>query len=160
DILGQDSSGFIMLRDTWHYERWVYEYQLKNKECCEEARVDMKAAALFRASLNNSIFALCPSGAGPNSLRLWESIAAGVIPVILADTYEPPGNPQLWEAAAVFCRETADAVRTLPSRLAAMAADKQLIAEKRCALKRLRMLYGPDVFVSDIRKLVLQEVRG
>jgi hypothetical protein len=157
DILGQDTSGFIMLRDTWHFERWVYEYQIKKNVCCEEARIDRNAAALFRALLKSSIFSLCPSGAGPNSIRLWESIAAGVIPVILSDTYEPPGNPLVWEAAAVFCRETAEAVRTLPFRLAAMAADKQLIAKKRRALKQLTTLYGPDVFVIDIKKLVLQE---
>jgi len=47
---------------------------------------------------------LCPSGSGPNSIRLWESLAAGAIPVVLADTLELPAHP-LWKDAVVFLPE-------------------------------------------------------
>ena len=40
--------------------------------------------------LKQSKFSLCPSGTGPNSTRLWESLSFGSIPVILADTYVLP----------------------------------------------------------------------
>ena len=33
--------------------------------------------------LTESIFALCPAGAGRNTLRLWEALAVGAIPVLL-----------------------------------------------------------------------------
>ena len=38
----------------------------------------------------NSKFSLCPSGSGPNSIRFWESLSFGTIPVLLSDTYVLP----------------------------------------------------------------------
>jgi len=38
----------------------------------------------------NSRYSLCPSGSGPNSIRFWESLAVGSIPVLLADTLDLP----------------------------------------------------------------------
>ena len=35
---------------------------------------------------------------GPNSIRLWESLAVGAIPIILADTLELPKH-KLWDKA-------------------------------------------------------------
>ncbi len=43
--------------------------------------------------------------------------------MILADNWAPPGDARLWQAAAVFCPEDRDALRALPDRLAALAAD-------------------------------------
>jgi hypothetical protein len=40
--------------------------------------------------LSDSRFALCPAGSGPNTLRLWESLAIGSVPVVLSDTHELP----------------------------------------------------------------------
>jgi hypothetical protein len=33
---------------------------------------------------------LCPEGSGPNTIRLWESIAVGSIPVVFSDNWKPP----------------------------------------------------------------------
>ncbi|MBF0409922.1 MAG: exostosin family protein [Candidatus Riflebacteria bacterium] len=40
-------------------------------------------------SLQNSIFCLCPPGTGAGTLRLWESISCGTIPVIFGNTLLP-----------------------------------------------------------------------
>lgn len=40
----------------------------------------------YNTVLVRSTFSLCPSGAGPNSIRFWESLAVGAIPVILSDS--------------------------------------------------------------------------
>ena len=40
--------------------------------------------------LGNSIFGICPRGTGISSVRLFESMAMGAIPVIVGDDYDPP----------------------------------------------------------------------
>jgi hypothetical protein len=41
-------------------------------------------------SLSKTAFVLCPSGAGPNTIRYWEAIAFGRVPVLLSDSWDPP----------------------------------------------------------------------
>lgn len=40
--------------------------------------------------LNDSIFSICPRGTGISSVRLFESMAMGCIPIVVADNYEYP----------------------------------------------------------------------
>lgn len=151
--MSQDPRGLILGRGEWHYRKVVYDHQIIQSNTAQDKNRMVSAAAsdTFRASLRDSVFSLCPSGTGPNSIRLWESIGAGAIPVILSDQYLPPGHRDLWNAAVVFCAETPDAVRALPDRLAAIAADPGQLAAMRHALRQLWLLYGPDGFVTDIR---------
>jgi glycosyltransferase involved in cell wall biosynthesis len=51
-----------------------------------------------------SKFVLCPRGAGPSSFRIFETMAAGRVPVILSDEWVPPAGPD-WENCAVFIPE-------------------------------------------------------
>ena len=44
----------------------------------------------YNQILSSSIFSLCPEGSGVNSLRVWESMSVGVIPVIYSDNWQPP----------------------------------------------------------------------
>lgn len=155
DLLAGDARGVVIGRDQWHYNKVVYEHQIAGAKEAKGELVDSKTSLEFQKILSESIFSLCPSGSGPNSIRLWESIGYGSIPVILADTYLPPGDPALWELAAVFCEETEDAIRALPDKLEALAKDTVLIEQKRHAMKQLWMLYGPDCFVYDVQKLFL-----
>jgi hypothetical protein len=150
DNLADDPRGSIVGRDDWHYNKIVYDHQIQKKSLDTRDLIDEEASDQFRRVLRESIFSLCPSGSGPNSIRLWESIGSGAIPVILADTYAPPGDPGLWDAAAVFCEETVDAIKALPDRLEKLAADKSLLEQKRHALRQLWKLYGPGWFVHDI----------
>lgn len=161
DLLSSDKRGLIIGRDAWHYQKVVYELQVGTGKTGIEAKgdarllVDSGASDEFRDSLLRSVFALCPSGSGPNSIRLWESIGAGTIPVVMADSWAPPGDPRLWELAAVFCAENPDAIKALPARLAALAADPQALARMRHALRQLWLLYGPQSFVTDVEQWLL-----
>ncbi|EXI82420.1 MAG: Exostosin family protein [Candidatus Accumulibacter appositus] len=156
DLLSGDKRGLVIGRDTWHYNRVVYDHQIHKKATGEGELVDSVASNEFKTLLRDSIFSLCPSGSGPNSIRLWESIGCGTIPVILADTYLPPGDSALWEEAAVFCLETENAIKALPQKLEELAEDKEALARKQRALKQLWLLYGPDCFIYDIQKLFLE----
>lgn len=153
--LGNDPRGVVRGRDSWHYQKVVYDHQIEKSAAEEASLVDEDASKFFRDLLLDSKFSLCPSGSGPNSIRLWESIGAGAIPVVLADTYRVPGDIELWKNAVVFCEESPTAIAELPNRLEALAADEQAIASMRAHLDQLWMLYGPEIFVSDIQQLYM-----
>jgi hypothetical protein len=50
----------------------------------------------FQSTLARSRFVLCPRGNGTSSVRLYEAIAVGAVPVIIADDWVAPAGP-VWE---------------------------------------------------------------
>jgi hypothetical protein len=56
--------------------------------------------ARFKAVLARSRFVLCPRGNATSSVRLYETLAAGAVPVIIADDWVPPVGPE-WEAFSI-----------------------------------------------------------
>jgi hypothetical protein len=81
---------YIKVSDKWHFHDVVYLHQMKGLPLEDTYRIDDEVYN-YNNVLSDSVFALCPSGAGPNSLRLWEALAVGSIPVILG---EPPLMPR------------------------------------------------------------------
>ena len=153
DLEGSPES-FVLNRAEWHYERRVYKEQIEG-EALEafERKTEEQNAEEFKRVLAQTRFAPCPSGTGPNSIRLWEAIEFGCIPVLLADDLRLPGDPKLWERASVIVPETEQAVRKLPDLLESLESDPQVIADKLVALGELRELYGKDSFIADVRTL-------
>jgi hypothetical protein len=86
NIFDKYSDCFIVRREEWHYNRVVF---IGDKETNKDYEMQ------FKNNLMNSKFSLCPSGSGPNSIRIWESMSFGSIPVILADTLILPEIPQI-----------------------------------------------------------------
>lgn len=154
--LVSDPRGYVVGRPIWHYQRVVYDFQIEGSAPSDIALIDTSASDLFREVLRHSRFALCPSGTGPNSIRLWEALGAGTIPVILSDTWEPPGGRDLWKTAAVFAPETLDSILSLPNRLATLATDPVQIAKMRNCGRQLWARYGPESFVADVIDLMLR----
>lgn len=150
DELSAHPTGYVVGRGGWHYNKIVYDHQVMGRTSSSDGLIDGQASLEFTDTLKRSDFSLCPSGSGPNSIRLWETLGAGAIPVIMADTLDLPGSRALWERAAVFCNEDREAVRALPERLAEIASDQSLLRAMRHAGRQLWMLYGPQYFVSDI----------
>lgn len=88
-----DKSDFVVeLTDAWHFNPLVYDHQVLNTPL---GNIKDLAADVLRYNelLSLSVFSLCPAGAGPNTLRLWESLSIGSIPVILSDEFQPPVVP-------------------------------------------------------------------
>jgi hypothetical protein len=54
--------------------------------------------------LTDSKFVICPKGIGPSSIRLFETLQAGRVPVIVSDNWVAPVGPD-WEKLAVFIPE-------------------------------------------------------
>lgn len=58
----------------------------------------------FAAIMTNSKFVLCPRGAGTSTFRLFESMKAGRVPVILSDDWVAPEGPE-WPACSLIVPE-------------------------------------------------------
>ncbi len=68
----------IIFRDTYHIST---NFSKTNKIKEEKEYIDL---------LSRSRFSLCPRGSNPNTVRFWESLAAGAIPVLISDDYALP----------------------------------------------------------------------
>ena len=77
----------------------------------------------------DSRYSLCPSGSGPNSIRFWESLAYGSIPILLADTLELPKH-ELWEKAIIRIPEKD--LETIPSILEKITSEEETEMRKNC----------------------------
>ncbi len=54
----------------------------------------------YREVIYHSKFVLCPRGLGPNSIRLFEAMKMGRVPVIISDGWVPPAGPS-WNTFSV-----------------------------------------------------------
>ena len=106
----------------------------------------------YAQTLALSKFVLSPRGYATSSIRCYEVMAAGRVPVILADEWVPPEGPN-WEKFAIFVPENQatdipDILRAAEPKWEAMAAE---------ALAAFNEYFAPDVnwhnLVEQFRKL-------
>lgn len=113
---------FIKKRDKWHYHNMVYS----NTQTIDEQHTEE-----YINVLKESKFSLCPSGSGPNSIRLWESLSFGSIPVILADTYVLPNIKNIdWTDYVIIWKEAR--ISELYDYLKGIPLDEISTKSKRC----------------------------
>lgn len=87
--LATHREGCVIDTGDWHFDKMVYGEQIGAKPESDVERTHrLQNEETYFQIIADSVFCLCPSGSGPNSIRLWESIALGCIPVLLADTYD------------------------------------------------------------------------
>lgn len=98
EIFSKYNDCYIKQRNSWHFQDFVYKnLQVTNTEFEDE----------YKQLLNNSKFSLCPSGSGPNSIRIWESMSFGSIPVILADDFVLPYVETMsWDDCIIVWKES------------------------------------------------------
>jgi hypothetical protein len=90
-IAAQRSDVLVEVGGLWHFNHVVYKEQVAGTALSTaEARAHDDATRHYNEVLSDSVFSLCPEGAGPNTLRVWESLAVGAIPVIIAPGWKPP----------------------------------------------------------------------
>jgi hypothetical protein len=80
-----NKKSLIIKRPKWHFEDYVYRHQIEGQEL-DASSISASAAdeLEYAEVLSDTVYSLCPSGAGPNSIRLWESILYGCIPVLIS----------------------------------------------------------------------------
>lgn len=144
-------------RSEWHFEQAVYREQVHGQAADAQRHAELSAeAGSYAITLQQSVFALCPSGSGPNSIRLWEALGYGAIPVILADTLALPGDPELWRQAAVMVPESPQAISALPAQLEALGRDGSRLGAMQAAGQQLWQRYGLPDFVADLRQVLVE----
>jgi len=78
---------YVKIKNKWHFYDEVYSNQIFKKNVFIDNKLEEE---IFSELLLNSKFSLCPGGSGPNSIRLWESLSYGCIPVILSNEHKLP----------------------------------------------------------------------
>jgi len=89
-----NSDDDFSLLDTgrWHFEKDSVSRDSRQKT--------------YAKTLSHTIFSLCPRGTGPSTIRIWDSLALGSIPVIISDGLKMP-LPTIveWNKCCVFIPE-------------------------------------------------------
>ena len=82
---------FIKIKDKWHFNDDVYVFQ-KNNLIPDNIHIKKQNNSVkeYNQILCDSVFSLCPTGAGFNTLRFWESLALGVIPILINNYNQIP----------------------------------------------------------------------
>jgi len=82
---------YFDLKNVWFYNDIVYESQIGNKEV-PQSHLEQKQfeTVFYNELLSESTFSLCPEGTGPNTIRLWESMSVGSIPVLFENNWARP----------------------------------------------------------------------
>jgi hypothetical protein len=97
---------FVEVTDEWHFNPAVFGQQVQNKQIVNSKEDDIEP---YNRLLCESIFSLCPEGAGINTIRLWESLAVGSIPVLILSKFHVPMlfrlHPELYKCCVVVYRD-------------------------------------------------------
>lgn len=86
-------SGLVWIEDTSNFNAFEHD---------QAGKLDSQRR-YFEICLRSK-FILCPRGAGPNSIRLFEALKLGIAPVIISDAWVPCEGPH-WEKFALFVAE-------------------------------------------------------
>lgn len=84
----------------WHFNQTVYSTKQNENGELDESEIHEENTRAYNNLLLQSTFSLCPSGSGPNSIRFWEALAVGSIPVLLSDKLDLPKHPS-WAKAII-----------------------------------------------------------
>ncbi|MFZ0407712.1 MAG: exostosin family protein [Cyanobium sp.] len=112
------------------------DYQMFGVESKKDVS-ETEEVRTYNELLSHTQFSLCPSGAGPNTLRLWESLAVGAIPVVLSDRHQLPdlerllpGESLSWDQVVVLHPE--DELDQLDFRLRAFETAERHRRQRLC----------------------------
>lgn len=67
----------------------------------------------YKDILERSIFGLCPRGSSPSSVRFWECLSAGTIPVLISDNWALPD----WDWDNTIARIPEDEIKNLTKEM-------------------------------------------
>jgi hypothetical protein len=117
----------------------------------------LRRKAAFAATMARSKFVLCPRGAGTSSFRIFETMEAGRVPVVIGDQWVEPLGPE-WRFA-IRVRESD--VGRIPEILESVEGE----AEERGRAARHAWLewYAPDVIfhrVAEAIGMLADKARG
>lgn len=114
----------------WHFDEIVFDDNNQNiKGSMNITEKHEKNTIEYNELLLRSRYTLAPSGSGPNSIRFWEALAVGSIPILLSDTLELPDHP-LWDDAILVVLEKD--LEKIPEILNDISLDKEHQMRQNC----------------------------
>ena len=96
--------------------------------------------------LARSRFSLCPRGTGASTIRFWESLKAGAIPVLLSDAMRLPSGAD-WDQCII--RMCEDEAKKIPETLGKISVERERVMREGC-LKAYKNFSG-DSFINCIK---------
>ena len=129
DMKHDSSNTYIKYIGEWHFEKSVYSTLQNHKHELDNSNKHLQNTDEYNKLILNSRYSLCPSGSGPNSIRLWESLACGSIPIILSDTLDLPSH-HLWNKAIIRVPEKE--LHTIPYILKTISHQEENNMRKNC----------------------------
>lgn len=120
---------FVNYIGGWHFNKVVYSDKQNSKYQLDEDDTDTQRTNKYNSLLLESRYSLCPSGTGPNSIRFWECLAVGSIPILLADTLDLPEH-KLWNKAIIRIPESD--MGTIPEILSNITPDEEQDRRQNC----------------------------
>jgi len=123
-LLKDNNKVYFKLKDSWFFNNVVYKKQIKKQKLSEyEVSLEEVETFEYNTVLSDSVFSLCPEGTGPNTIRLWESMSIGSIPVLFENDWVRPIIPDIeWEDISVTIKN--DELRNLVEILESIPKDK------------------------------------
>ena len=113
----------------WHLDKLVYNPAQNVNQDLNLNPDHINKTKYYNELLIKSRYTLAPSGSGPNSIRFWEALGAGSIPVLLSDTLELPEH-ELWKDAIIFMKE--NEITSLPRKLKEISDEQERTMRENC----------------------------
>lgn len=112
---------FFKLKNVWTLNEIVCNHQIYNKSFDLSQLINKSKK--FNDILSDSVFSLCPEGTGPNTIRLWESMSVGSVPVLFENDWVKPEIDDFdWDSLAVTIKN--DEISDLEEKLKNIDEDK------------------------------------
>lgn len=143
---------FVQSTGGWHFEEQVYKEQVRGVKLNNNDKKKMSLnCSKYNQILLQSRYSLCPLGSGPNSIRFWESLALGAIPVLLSDMLELPQlNDLIWSDCIVIIKECD--YKKIPQILAQISLSDELKMKENCL--KIYAQFSKNNFCSSILSYV------
>ena len=123
------NSCYVNYIGNWHFHDIVYGKNQNIDHNVEMSERHRSNTAKYNELLLKSRYTLAPSGSGPNSIRFWEALAVGSIPILLSDKLELPEHP-LWSDAILIVPE--NTVNNIPNLLENISSEREHLMRENC----------------------------
>lgn len=115
------------------HPRAVVDVSHRNVFCDLPSADFRRRRELFTQTVARSKFVLCPRGHGTSSIRMYEAMQAGRVPVVISDQWVPPTGPD-WNSCIIRIPESD--VRDIPRLLEEAESRYESMAESSASAYR------------------------
>jgi len=146
--LPKKDDNIIINTGDWHFQDIVYR----------NGNEDFDKTLEYNHILLNSRYILCPSGTGENTIRFWEALGTGSIPILFNDKLYLPDH-KLWNEAIIRIEE--NQLKEIDDILGRISKDKENEMRKNCIriYNDLKNNYMNVKYISE-KKIIRNDFKG